>query len=204
MTLGMRKLLVLGLIGGILLTASAPTAAAWLTRTGLVEAASRIQDTFLTGTAVTITVVLLILLTTLLGFIAVYCSYTAITEREKEYYVFLLLLQVMGINLTALAVFGGALGVGIGFGLQRIASNFVSGFILLFERSIEIGDIVQIDNNTGAVQKIGIRSTNIKTRDNVELIIPNSYFLTQIVTNLTRSEDLAKTALHRLWVEDTL
>jgi len=107
----------------------------------------------------------------------------------------LVALGSVGINLSALTVVLGGLSVGLAFGLQEIVNNFVSGFILLFERSIQISDIVQVDDNTGAVQKIGIRSTTIKTRDNIELIIPNSYFLTQIVTNMTRSEDLVRTRI---------
>jgi len=107
----------------------------------------------------------------------------------------LVALGSVGINLSTLTVVLGGLSVGLAFGLQEIVNNFVSGFILLFERSVQIGDIVQVDDNTGAVQKIGIRSTTIKTRDNIELIIPNSYFLTQIVTNMTRSEDLIRTRI---------
>jgi potassium efflux system protein len=107
----------------------------------------------------------------------------------------LVALGSVGINLSTLTVVLGGLSVGLAFGLQEIVNNFVSGFILLFERSVQIGDIVQVDDNTGAIQKIGIRSTTINTRDNVELIIPNSYFLTQIVTNMTRSEDLVRTRI---------
>ena len=105
----------------------------------------------------------------------------------------LVALGSVGINLSTLTVVLGGLSVGLAFGLQEIVNNFVSGFILLFERSVQIGDIVEVDQNTGAVQRIGVRSTTIKTRDNIELIIPNSYFLTQIVTNLTRSESLIRT-----------
>ena len=101
----------------------------------------------------------------------------------------------IGINLSTLTVVLGGLSVGLAFGLQEIVNNFVSGFILLFERSIAIDDVVEVDNNVGTVQQIGIRSTTIRTRDNVELIIPNSYFLTQVVTNMTRSESLIRTRI---------
>ena len=97
-------------------------------------------------------------------------------------------LSAMGIDLTTLAVIAGGLSVGLGFGLQAIVNNFVSGFILLFDRSLSPGDVVQIGDNVGVVQSVGIRSVTIRTRDNIELIVPNSHFLTEIVTNLTRGE----------------
>jgi small-conductance mechanosensitive channel len=98
-------------------------------------------------------------------------------------------LTAMGIDLSSLTVILGGLSVGIGFGLQAIVSNFVSGFILLFEKSIGPGDVIDIAGKTGQVKAIGIRSITILTRDNIELIIPNSYYLTEIVTNLTRSSN---------------
>lgn len=101
-------------------------------------------------------------------------------------------LSTMGISLTTFAVIAGGLSVGLGFGLQEIVKNFMSGFILLFDRSLGPGDVVYIDDNMGRVQKVGIRSTTVKTKDNIELIVPNSYFLTEIVTNLTRSERLVR------------
>lgn len=107
----------------------------------------------------------------------------------------LIALGSLGISLTALTVVAGGLSVGLAFGMQEIFNNFISGFILLFERSLKPGDIVEIDDNVGTVQKIGIRSTTIKTRDNIELIIPNSRFLTEVVTNLTRSENLVRTRI---------
>ena len=97
-------------------------------------------------------------------------------------------LGAMGINLTALTVVVGGLSVGLGFGLQSIVSNFVSGFILLFEKSLSPGDVIKIGDITGAVENIGIRSIRILTKDNVELIIPNSYYIESIVTNMTRTE----------------
>ena len=97
-------------------------------------------------------------------------------------------LNLMGISLTALAVIAGGLSVGIGFGLQEIVSNLISGFILLLERSIGPGDVVQEGETIGVVEEIGIRSMRIRTLDNVELIVPNARFLTETVTNYTRSE----------------
>ncbi len=98
----------------------------------------------------------------------------------------------IGINLSTLTVVLGGLSVGLAFGLQEVINNFVSGFILLIERSIVPGDVVDVNNNVGEVQKVGIRSTIIRTRDNVDLIIPNSKFLTEIVTNMTYAEDLVR------------
>jgi small-conductance mechanosensitive channel len=92
-------------------------------------------------------------------------------------------LTTVGINLSALTVFAGIISVGIGFGLQNIASNFISGIILLFERPIKVGDRVVIDNIIGDVEKINMRATIIKTVHNEHIIVPNSYFLEEKVVN---------------------
>lgn len=100
----------------------------------------------------------------------------------------LLVLNVLGINLSTLTVIGGALGVGIGFGLQKITSNFVSGLILLFEKSIEIDDLVELsDSIYGFVRRLGSRYTLIETFDGKEILIPNEDFITNRVTNWTFS-----------------
>lgn len=97
-------------------------------------------------------------------------------------------LNILGIDLTGLAVLGGALGVGIGFGLQKIASNFISGIILLLEKSLRIGDLVELGvEERGFVRKIGARYSLIETLDNREVMVPNEEFITQRVTNLTYS-----------------
>ena len=92
-------------------------------------------------------------------------------------------LTTVGINLSALTVFAGIISVGIGFGLQNIANNFISGIILLFERPIKVGDRVIIDQISGEVEKINMRATIIKTGNNEHIIVPNSYFLQQKVIN---------------------
>jgi small-conductance mechanosensitive channel len=92
-------------------------------------------------------------------------------------------LQPLGINATTLAVFGGAIGVGIGFGLQDIAKNFVAGLILLIERPIKVGDRIEIGNVTGSVAEIRARATLVRTNDDIYLIVPNSRFVTETVTN---------------------
>lgn len=95
----------------------------------------------------------------------------------------LLALNAVGIDLTALAVFGGAVGVGLGFGLQRIASNFISGFIVLFDRSIRPGDVITIDNTFGWVQELHARYVVVRDRDGVERLIPNETLITTEVIN---------------------
>ncbi len=102
---------------------------------------------------------------------------------------FLLLLQVMGINLTALAVFGGALGVGLGFGLQAIASNFISGIIILLDRSVAIGDYVELeDGRGGTVRKLDMRSTTLETFDGKDIVVPNEKFIVETFTNWTQKD----------------
>jgi len=92
-------------------------------------------------------------------------------------------INILGINLSSLAFMAGALGIGIGFGLQNVVSNFVSGIILLFDPSIQVGDMVQIGDDWGTVNRINIRTTIIQTFDNASLIIPNSQMISNKVTN---------------------
>src|SRR4051812_21333982 len=96
-----------------------------------------------------------------------------------------LVLENTGIHLGALTVFAGAVGVGVGFGLQNIASNFISGLVILAERPITIGDRVEVAGVTGQVQQIRARSTVIVTNDNITMIVPNSKFIDSPVTNWT-------------------
>jgi small-conductance mechanosensitive channel len=105
------------------------------------------------------------------------------------FFIFLLLLQIMGINLTTLAVFGGALGVGLGFGLQAIASNFISGIIILLDRSVSIGDYVELeDGRTGIVRELNLRSTTLETFDGKDVVVPNEKFIAEIFTNWTHKD----------------
>lgn len=104
--------------------------------------------------------------------------------------VFLLMLQVLGINLTALAVFGGAVGVGLGFGLQAIASNFISGIIILLDRSVTVGDYVELeDGRTGIVTQLNMRSTTLETFDGKDIVVPNEKFITATFTNWTHKNN---------------
>ncbi|SMC28817.1 Mechanosensitive ion channel [Andreprevotia lacus DSM 23236] len=92
-------------------------------------------------------------------------------------------LPLVGIDLTVLSVFGGALGVGLGFGLQKIASNYISGFIILLDRSIKIGDLITIDNRQGVISGITARYVVLKGADGTESLIPNDTLVTSTVVN---------------------
>lgn len=106
----------------------------------------------------------------------------------------LVALQTIGVNLTSLTVLGGFFGVGLGFGLQNVTSNFISGIILLFEQPIRVGDKVTVNDQIGTVVDIGMRSTIIDTFDNVRLILPNSVFIEQPVINWSHGD--SKIRLH--------
>lgn len=104
-------------------------------------------------------------------------------------------LSMVGIDITVLSVFGGALGVGLGLGLQRIASNYVSGFIILLDRSLRIGDTITVDKYSGAVQQINTRYTVVRAADGTEAIVPNEMLVAQAVTNHTPADKKARVAV---------
>jgi small-conductance mechanosensitive channel len=109
------------------------------------------------------------------------------------YFIALLIaLSVTGVDLTAFAVFGGALGVGIGLGLQKITANFVSGITLLLEKSIMIGDLIEIDGSSGHVREMNIRYALIETSDGRELLVPNEELISSRVTNWSHSNERAR------------
>jgi small-conductance mechanosensitive channel len=98
-------------------------------------------------------------------------------------------LSSIGIDFTKFALFASALGVGIGFGLQTLVSNFVAGLIILFEKSLKIGDFVELESGvTGEVREINMRSTLVTTNDNIDIVVPNSEFVNGRVTNWTMRE----------------
>lgn len=99
--------------------------------------------------------------------------------------IFLLALHLLGIPVTALAFAMGAIAIGVGFGTQNIVNNFISGWILMAERPIRIGDFIEFDNWMGAVERIGNRSTRIRRIDGVHLLVPNSHLLERTVVNWT-------------------
>lgn len=114
-------------------------------------------------------------------------------ERFTRYIVFALgifiSLDSVGISLSSLAAIGAALMVGIGFGLQNITQNFISGLILLFERPIKRGDIISVDGVEGVVEDVNARSTLVLTRDEIAILVPNSKFISEPVTNLSYSSE---------------
>ncbi len=105
---------------------------------------------------------------------------------------FLISLNATGIDLTALAVFGGALGVGIGFGLQKVVGNFISGIILLVDRSIKPGDVIETGGTYGTINRLAARYTSVITRDGTEFLIPNEDMITQPVTNWSHTHRLVR------------
>jgi potassium-dependent mechanosensitive channel len=107
----------------------------------------------------------------------------------------LLGLGALGVQLQNFAIIAGALGVGIGFGLQNVVNNFVSGLILLFERPVRVGDTVEIDGEWGTIKKIGLRSTVVVTFTQAELIVPNADLVSQKVTNWSLTNPITRVAI---------
>ena len=100
----------------------------------------------------------------------------------------LIALNIVKIPLTAFAFMGGAMAVGLGFGMQNIFNNLISGFIVIFSRPFKVNDIVEVAGTQGVVEDIGSRSTTIKTWDGLDVVLPNRYFLENSVTNWTGSD----------------
>ena len=103
--------------------------------------------------------------------------------------------STLGFDLSTLAFIGGGVTIAVGFGLQQIVANFVSGILLIFEQALRPGDVIKVDNEIGVVEQLRIRSTVVRTRDNVELIIPNEKLLTSTVTTYTKSDRLMRISL---------
>jgi small-conductance mechanosensitive channel len=101
-------------------------------------------------------------------------------------------LHTVNIPLTILALLGGAVAIGVGFGSQNLINNFISGFILMFERPIKIDDVIEIDNIIGRVQHIGTRCTQIRTQANLNILVPNSSLLEKNIINWTLSDDIVR------------
>jgi len=108
---------------------------------------------------------------------------------------FFVALGVLGVDLTKATILAGAVGVGVGFGLQNVVNNFVSGLILLFERPVQVGDTVVIRDVAGEIQHIGIRSCVVRTWDGAEVILPNALLISDPVTNWTMSNRLRRMTL---------
>ena len=109
--------------------------------------------------------------------------------------VILITMSSLGIDLTALAVVGGAVGVGVGFGLQKIVSNFISGIIILLDKSVKPGDVIEIDEVYGKIKSIGLRYISVLTLDGKEYIIPNEDLITKTVINWSYSNNLVRTSV---------
>jgi small-conductance mechanosensitive channel len=104
-------------------------------------------------------------------------------------------LQAAGVNLNALAILGGTLGIGVGFGLQSIVANWVAGLVLLVEQPFRIGDRIDVGGTAGVVGRVGVRSTWVRTYDNEVIIVPNSDFTTHQLTNWTVNDDRVRLAI---------
>lgn len=104
----------------------------------------------------------------------------------------LILLKMWGIDLRSVALLSSALGIGIGFGFQDIAKNFGSGLVLLFERSVQVGDFIEIDSHTGTVERIGARSITIRTLDNISVLVPNAHLLDSQVINWNHDHPVSR------------
>jgi potassium-dependent mechanosensitive channel len=107
----------------------------------------------------------------------------------------LIAVSTLGFNLSALAIIGGGLSVGIGFGLQELIANFISGILLLFERTLRPGDVIEIDGHRGIVDQLRMRATVVRTADNVEVIVPNKSLLTSTMATYTQSDRVVRRVL---------
>ncbi|RMG60424.1 MAG: mechanosensitive ion channel protein [Deltaproteobacteria bacterium] len=109
------------------------------------------------------------------------------------FFTLLLALYFVNIPLTAFAFIGGALAIGIGFGAQNLINNFISGFIILIERPIKIGDMIEVEGYFARIEDIGARCTRIRTGDNIHILVPNSSFLEKSIINWTLSDRMVRT-----------
>ena len=130
-----------------------------------------------------------------IGDLGVRHSLSVFTQYTVVLIGLLALLRIIGINLTTLAVFAGAMGVGLGLGLKDLANNFISGLFLLIERPLRSGDIVKIGAHEGEVSSIGMRSLTLRTFDNQMVIIPNSAVTNDAFTNWTHQDRILRTML---------
>lgn len=105
---------------------------------------------------------------------------------------FLVAAGALGINMSSLAIIGGGLTVGIGFGLQDLVNNFISGILLLFERTLRPGDVVEVNGQSGIVKQLRMRSTMLRTLDNTEIVVPNKNFLNSSVSTYTQTDRIVR------------
>jgi small-conductance mechanosensitive channel len=119
------------------------------------------------------------------------------TLRTIVFYVMLIILtlfvlRLLNVPITIFTVLGGALAIGVGFGSQNIVNNFISGLIIMIERPVRVGDLIELDGLYGTVEHIGARSTRVKSLDNTHIVVPNSSFLEKNVLNWTLSDDVVR------------
>ncbi|MDW7772345.1 MAG: mechanosensitive ion channel [Desulfobulbaceae bacterium] len=118
----------------------------------------------------------------------------AATTGKLIHYILLLIIilfamRIVNIPLTAFAYLGGAVAIGVGFGAQKLMSNFISGFILMAEQPVKVGDLVQMDDQLGRIENIGVRATMVRTFSNINILVPNSYFLENNIINWTHNDN---------------
>ncbi len=105
---------------------------------------------------------------------------------------FIIVLETTGIDLTVLNVLAGTLGIGVGFGLQNIVNNFVSGLIILIEKPVKVGDRIEVGGIHGRVIRIGARSATVLTNDNISIIVPNQKFISENIVNWSHTDDMRR------------
>lgn len=132
----------------------------------------------------------------LVGHIKINESTASITEKLLYYAgilaVLLFAMRIVNIPLTAFTFLGGAVAIGVGFGAQKLINNFISGFILMAEQPIKVGDLIQMGEEMGWVDEIGARSTRVRTFANINILVPNSYFLENSIINWTHTDNIVR------------
>jgi len=123
-------------------------------------------------------------------------STASITEKMLYYLALLAILlfamRIVNIPLTVFTFLGGAVAIGVGFGAQKLINNFISGFILMAEQPIKVGDLIQMDEELGWIEEIGARSTRVRTFSNINILVPNSYFLENNIINWTHTDNIVR------------
>ena len=132
----------------------------------------------------------------LLGSLRLSGSAAAITSKLIHYTVVLMVIffamRIVNIPMAAFTFMGGAIALGIGFGAQKLINNFISGFILMVEQPVKVGDLIMLADNPGWIEEIGARSTRLKTLDNTIIMVPNSYFLENNISNWTHNDNVVR------------
>lgn len=132
----------------------------------------------------------------LLAHLWISTSAAAITSKLIHYSVVLAVIivamRLVNIPLTAFTFMGGAIALGVGFGAQKLINNFISGFILMAEQPVKVGDLIMLEDDPGWIEEIGARSTRVRTFANTNILVPNSYFLENNIVNWTHNDNLVR------------